>query len=186
MINVSIDLDNTLFDMEPLYKMAFRETGFPYTPATKWDLYKVYPTRVADRLVELFKSEHLYKNPLLDEKIPVVVNRVYNSKMFKVHYVTERFVKNPEKTFNQLKSAGLPCAREDVFDMPAPKVEVLKSIDSHVHFDDSPNIISDCIKHGVRCVMISNDKTLYNHELRGHVIWFPNIMTALNQMCPVK
>jgi hypothetical protein len=172
--------------MEPLYKMAFEGSGVSYTPSTDWDIYKNYPASICDRLVELFKSPQLYQNPLLDKKIPDVLRTVYNSGVFKVHYVTERFVKNPEMTFNQLKSAGLPVVQSDVYDMNLPNVEVLKQIGSALHFDDSPNIVNDCLKHGVKCVMISNDKTLYNHFMRGKVRWYPDIITALKHKCPVK
>ncbi|MDR1071860.1 MAG: hypothetical protein LBL21_04425 [Rickettsiales bacterium] len=186
MIKISLDLDDTIFDMEPLFRMAFEDSGVPYLPRTEWNIYEIYPAKVCDRLTELFRSPHLYKNPLLSEKIPAEVRRVYNSNIFKVHYVTERYVKNPDMTLEQLSNAKLPGGISDVYDMDMPKIQVLQQIGSALHFDDSPNIIRDCQMHLVRCVMISNDKTPYNHYLRGKVRWFPDIVTALREMCPVR
>jgi hypothetical protein len=186
MIKISIDLDDTIFDMGPIYRMAFEGSDVQYAPPAKWNIYEVYPKEICDRLMELFGSEHLYKNPLLSEKIPAEVKRVYDSGVFKVHYVTERMVKSPEKTFAQLKNARLPVVMSDVYDMNLPKVRVLRQIGSVLHFDDSPNVIGDCLDQGVRCVMISNDKTPYNHHLRDLVKWFPDIITALGRMCPVR
>ena len=46
------------------------------------------------------------------------------------------------------------------------KSSILKYMDLETHFDDSPEVIEDLKNNKVNYTMISNDDTLYNHDLR--------------------
>ncbi len=76
-------------------------------------------------------------------------------------------------------NAGINCTFSQVYDKKQPKVEVLKEIGTELHFDDSPNVVGDCLREGVNIAMISNDTTLYNHYLRNRVQHYTDLKTAL-------
>ena len=114
---ITFDLDNVIFDMKPLYKEAFRRAGVPYVKPTDWDLYKSYNNAaVVENLLELFGDDLLYKMPVLDREIPYILNKLIVRRDLDVLFVTERKLKQPEKTFWQLRRAGIVCAINQVYD----------------------------------------------------------------------
>lgn len=178
-MNISFDLDNVIFDLEPLYMKSFDDSGLVYYKPELWDVKKCYPEHIAKKLLELFGDDCLYNMPLLDEEIPYIINNIMDNNNFNVSFVTERLKKQPIKTHNQLLRSGIICSRNQVFDKKPPKIEVLKQIKTDLHFDDSPNVINDCLKNHIDVIMISNDKTLYNHYLRSRVEHYKDLKTAL-------
>ena len=178
-MRVSFDLDSVIFDISPLYKRACAEFGVEYQPPLYFDIYKAYPANVAARLWELFADDDLYKTPIISQEYPAILNNLLKNSKFDVFFVTQRILKQPEKSFKQLQNAGINCNFTQVYDDPRPKVDVLKQIKSDLHFDDSPNVVADCIRDGVNVVMISNENTLYNHHLRNRVKYYDNLKTAM-------
>ena len=204
MKKISIDLDWTLFDLEPIIKSAFKGSREKYTRQKFFLIQDCYSPEIVKKLERLLNSKLFYETPLLDQKIPDILNRVYFSGQYNVNYVTDRSLysldeyflenqtinegleKNLDKTIKQLINSKIPCNKENVFELKMRKIEVLKKIKSELHFDDAPHIIESCQKNGIPCVMISNDKTLYNHFLRDKVKWYPNMVAALQSECPVE
>lgn len=180
-MKISFDLDNTIFDMEPIYKRANEEFGVPYKIPTHWDVDKCYPPNVTARLLELFADDSLYTMPLISAEYPVILNNVLNNNNYETFFVTQRMLQQPQKSFAQLRNAGINCRYDQVHDNPTPKVDILQKIGVDVHFDDSPYVVDDCLRAGVNVVMISNDKTPYNHYLRRRVKYYGDLKTALVQ-----
>lgn len=178
-MKISFDLDNVIFDIEPLYIQANAEFGVEYKKPWHWDIDKCYPANVTARLFELFKDDVLYKMPLVSQEYPTILNSLLHDPKYKVFFVTQRRLQQPEKSFAQLHRAGINCKYTQVHDKKPPKIEILKAIKTDLHFDDGPHVVSDCLRAGVNVAMISNDKTLYNHHLRGRVPYYPDLKTAL-------
>lgn len=178
-MKITIDLDTVIFDIEPLYKLAFTECGKKYKRPTEWDITKCYDTDVATRLNELFGDDMLYTLPVIDKQLPKMINKLLQRPDLEVLFVTERKYQQPEKTFNQLRNAGILCDMNQVYDKSGKKSDILKELKPDFHFDDSPFVISGCLEKDVPIVMISNNKTLYNHYLRDMVEYYTSLRQAL-------
>lgn len=180
-MKISFDLDNTIFNIEPLYERAHREYGVDFKRPTDWDIDKCYPANVTARLFELFADDSLYTMPLISAEYPIILNNILNNDKYETFFVTQRVLQQPQKSFRQIRNAGINCKYEQVYDKKLPKVEVLKELNVDLHFDDSPYVVADCLRAGVNVVMISNNHTLYNHHLRDRVKHYKNLKTALIQ-----
>ena len=183
-MKITIDLDQVLFDNRPLFKQAFKNAGYTalkYVEYTDWDLRKCYDEVVVKRIFELFNDDFLYTMPLLDKKIPYILNDLMQRPDLEVLFVTERVLKQPQKTFQQLLNAGINCNFEQVCDQEGKKSDILFELKTDLHFDDSPYVVSGCIEKNIPIVMISNNATKYNHYLRKDVPYYPNLRTALIQ-----
>jgi hypothetical protein len=176
---LTIDLDSVIFNMRPLYNKAFRRAGCDYKKQTSWDIDTIYEEDVCRNLIDLWSSDYLYTMPVLDKKIPQILNQLMARKDMDVLFVTERLLKQPEKSFEQLRRAGIECTFNQVVDKDGLKSDILQELKPDMHFDDSPYVIKGCIKKSVPVVMISNNSTLYNHDLRDKVEYYPNLRTAL-------
>lgn len=179
-MRITFDLDDVIFNLRPIFVEAFKRAGQPVTPQTSWDIAEIYSESVCDNLRDLWESDILYKMPLLDKKIPHILNVLMARPDMEIFFVTERRLKQPMKTYRQLRDAGIKCNYSQVYDQYGLKSDILKEIKPDIHFDDSPNVIRGCLEKSVPIVMISNDLTLYNHFLRDKVEHYANLRTALN------
>ena len=178
-MKISIDLDNVIFNVEPLYRMAFKIVGEKFKLPEDYDIYKCYDDKIADVLMDLFQSDHLYQMPLVYPNIPKVLNNLMLRPNIEISFVTERVKKQPDKTFRQLRNAGIHCSMSQIYDMHGFKPDILQTISPDVHYDDSPNVVLGCIERNIPIVMISNAKTPYNHNLCEVVENYRGLLTAL-------
>lgn len=177
-MRISFDLDNTIFDLSVLYQMACDANGCKYTPPADYDIYKSYDMPIADELTKLFSSPHLYETPVISSVIPDAINKLIANPEHDVHFVTERYICDVAMDHTQLCNAGILCNIANVHDC-TPKIDALLQLKPDIHFDDSPRVVSDCIRNGINVVMISNPETLYNAHLRGLVEHHTNLVDAL-------
>jgi hypothetical protein len=187
MKQISIDLDWTLFDLQPLYSMAFPRLT-PFWPPESEDIHQSYSYKYANKISNLLFTDEVHKTPLIDSGIPKVISDVLDTQRYKIYYISDRALRDQKKTFFQLKRAGIKCDFTDVYDIQSiPKMQILRDvIRPAIHFDDSPTIIQSCIRNNINCIMISGDKTPFNHCLRDQVKWYPSIVDALKQECLAK
>ena len=177
---ITIDLDSVIFDIQPLYREGFRRAGIPYKKPTSWILKETYDNEaVINNLLELFGDDMLYSMPLLDKNIPYILNNLLSDSAYDILFVTERMYKQPEKTFNQLRGAGINCSYNQVVDKDGLKSDILKELKTDMHFDDGPLVVAGCLDKGVPVTMISNNNTLYNHYLRNRVQYYNSLHDAL-------
>ncbi len=176
---LTFDLDDVIFNMKPLALEAFKRAGVPYIKQTSWNIDEIYDKKVCDNLVDLWASDFLYTMPVLDKEIPYILNGLMSQRDMEVFFVTERRLKQPEKTFRQLRQAGINCSYAQVYDEEGLKSDILRDIGPDIHFDDSPNVIRGCLAKSVPVTMISNNSTLYNHYLRPHVEYYTSLRGAL-------
>lgn len=176
-MRLAIDLDNTIFDLAWLYKDICARHNVKYVSPTSWDIYESYPRAVADDLMTAFNSDAICHTPILNAKIPGILNALYTNPDYMVYYITER----PNgRDIWQLNNAGIICDPENMINCK-PKIDALKEYRVDLCFDDSPQIVQDCIDNNIDVVMISNQDTAYNHHLRGHVENYPDLITALSK-----
>ena len=180
-MRITFDLDDVIFNMKPLTMEAFRRAGQPYVKTTSWNISEVYDEKVCEHLRELWADDMLYSMPVLDKKIPYILNDLMKRPDMDILFVTERRLKQPQKTFQQLRNAGINCSFNQVYDQEGHKSDILKELKPDLHFDDSPYVIQGCLEKSVPVVMISNNSTLYTHSLRDRVEYYTSLRTALNK-----
>lgn len=178
-MRITFDLDDVIFNMRPIFVEAFRRAGLPYVKSTSWNIEEIYDKKVCDNLRDLWADDMLYQMPVLDKKIPYILNNLMARPDMDILFVTERRLKQPEKSFQQLRNAGIKCSFNQVYDQIGLKSDILKELKPDIHFDDSPNVIKGCIEKSVPVVMISNNSTLYNHHLRKSVEYYTSLRGAL-------
>lgn len=188
MKNISLDLDNTVFDLEPVYKMGF--IGFPqykYKSPISWAVYECYPREIADKILGYFRTIENYKTPLLYKRYPKLISKWQQK--YNIKIITSRRSNEPDvlfqgnmiswvryQTYEQIKRAGIPIKMDDVIDVNGhSKIEAFHKENIDLVIDDSPVVIEECLDAGVDCIMISTKKTPYNHYLREKVVWVKNL-----------
>ena len=181
-MTITFDLDSVIFDINPLMAKAFDGSGQSYFYPTNWDMYKCYSFPIVNKMLELFADDELYNAPLIDKKIPQMLNSLMRRPNTDVLFVTQRVLKQPIKTFQQLTNAGIHCNFSQIYDRHGAKSDILRDIKTDLHFDDSPIVVSGCIEKHVPIVMISNETTPYNYHLRGLVKHYENLRTAMIDM----
>lgn len=180
---IGLDLDNCIFDTESLYKQAFVNTEYRYTLPTSWKVVECYPKQIADYLCKIFKSKAIYYTPLLNEKLPYTINHLKNYIDIKVLSARYNEDFNAQKaSYDQLQRNRIHIPLEDIIITKKSKINDIISNRIDIMFDDSPHIIKECLDNKVRCIMISNDRTLYNHYLRKYVENYTDLVYALNKV----
>lgn len=179
-MRITLDLDDVIFNTIPLYELAFKQAGQTFTQyPTNWNLHACYDEKVCDNLYKLFKSDLVYNMSVIDNTIPDILNTLIQRPDIEVLFVTQRLLKQPFKTFKQLRNNSIHCSYKSIYDKEGKKSDILAELKTDLHFDDSPHVISDCIKANIPVVMISNPTTPYNYHLRNHVEHYTDLRTAL-------
>ena len=192
MKNISLDLDNTIFDLEPVYKMGFKD--FPqhkYTPPISWAVYECYPRQIADKILGYFRTIENYQTPLLNDKYPQLVNEWQQK--YNIKFITSRRSNEPDvcffdgnteikiswaryQTYKQILNSGIRVSMNNVIDVNGnTKIEAIKNNNIDLVIDDGPIVIEECLDANIDCVMISTNKTPYNHYLREKTLWAKNL-----------
>lgn len=185
-IILSFDLDNTIFDITPLYEKAWYATH-PFDEATltqekfkmpvNWDFTLDWDEKTSSILTDLFQSKDLTDIRLNDYRLQQAIRGLLYHPIFDVYFITDRYLSLYDNTVEQIR-------RNIYYDIPQEKIvncyinkpRLLKTIidinttkqRSLIHFDDKPQTFIDCNKdndYPVHCILISNKNTPYNHDL---------------------
>jgi len=193
MKTIGLDLDNTVFNSEPLYKMGFKRFDriYKYTPPKDWDLFKCYPSPVVYDILDLFNSDVVYKMPLLNKKYPEVIQNWQHK--YDVKVLTSRKSEKTDayffgdiyrkkvswvrlKTYEQIWNNGMYVPMDNIIQTNTyDKIDEIEKHNIDLVIDDGPKVIEGCLKNGVDCIMVSTAKTPYNHYLRNKVKWVKNL-----------
>ena len=184
-LRIAIDLDNTVFDTARMIRGICAMHNVDFNNIKSYDVYQCVPKNVADEIMGAFNSPELRDMPVLNQEIPKTLNRIARCANTTVYFITERPVATADMDINQLRRAGIACDKNNIVHCK-PKIAALCEYNINLCFDDSPQIVLDCIEHNIDVVMISNDDTPYNHHLRGHVEHYPDLMTALGARGIIK
>jgi hypothetical protein len=181
-MKIGLDLDNCVFDAEPLYKQAFTRTEYKYYPPKNYWIGEAYPKPVADNLYKIFRSEAVLWTKPFDFKLPGLINLISTNPQHEVHVITARELPNAKDgTINQLRRNGIYIPNENIHITDFDKVQLAKFLKLDVIFDDSPIVIQNCLDNNIPCVMISTPVTPYNHHLRNKVEHYTSLYKALQQ-----
>jgi len=190
-MNIAIDLDNTIFDAEPIYKMGFVGFKYKYELPKTLNIYECYPKEIADNIMNHFRSIENYKTVLLDDKYPQLIQEWKNTNNIK--YITSRKSNNGDiyfydgigfrliswsqyYTYKQLLNSKIKASIDDIIMTNGhSKIKSFQRENIGLVIDDSPIVIEECLNNNIDCVMISTEKTPYNHYLRKKSQWANNL-----------
>ena len=69
---IGLDLDNTVFNAEPIFKMGFKYFhNYRYHLPQDHNLYNCYPKEVADKIMEYFKTKPGYNTKPFNPKYSI-------------------------------------------------------------------------------------------------------------------
>lgn len=181
MIRIGLDLDNCIFDSEPIYKKAFEGTSYKYFLPQRYLISETYPKDVADRLLYLFQCEDTYITKPYDPTLAGYINDLIDSKECEFHVITARKSLNDPllDTFKQLQRYNFQIPLSNIHITTLNKTATILKYKIDYMLDDNPHVIEDCLNSKATPILISNEKTPYNQYLRNKVEWHPDIKTAL-------
>lgn len=189
---LGLDLDNTVFDAEPIYKMGFAYFHkYKYFRPPVWYIYDCYPKEVADKIIEYFKTKPGYDTKPFNPKyswllwewqqkydLKIITSRStdYGTCYFFGDIVRKKVTFARAWTYDQLEKYHMRVPMDNIIDLGThTKLEAIKEQKVDLMIDDSPIVIEECLDNGIDCAMVSNAKTPYNHYLRNKVIWGKNL-----------
>lgn len=188
---ISIDLDNTLFNIQPIYRSGFGPHQH-YTPPTDWDLTKCYSKEIAAKIIAAFKSPAIFKTSLINDSYPYLLHNLRNFNQLRF-ITTRKSDKKPVpygdsyvpyelyETYRQLLANGIRCAFKEVIPTKdETKLDAIRAAHIDLVIDDSPVVIEKCLEEGIDHVLISNQNTPYNHYLREQATWAKDLYGAVN------
>lgn len=186
-ILLTIDLDNVVFDLSPIYKKAVYESGekVDWKPSS-YNIDKAYPEKTATILKRLLFEDYDLVAPgrvIEGDKLIQTINNLIQSPMYDVCFVTDRSLHLP--TYEQLRMNGINVLKGNLYICNGNKLAVLESLlkdyHYHIHFDDLPEIIEGCNNVGIKGVLIRSPYTLYNHSMKTKFA-YPTLLKALKSI----
>lgn len=158
MIKIGLDLDNCIFDSEPIYKKAFEGTNYKYFLPQRYLISETYPKEVSDKLLHLFQCEEC-------EFHVITARKSFNDPLL--------------DTFKQLQRYNFQIPLSNIHITTLNKTATILKYKIDYMLDDNPHVIEDCLNSKATPILISNEKTPYNQYLRNRVEWHPDVKTAL-------
>lgn len=184
-LKIAIDLDNTVFNTAIMIRNICVQNNVNFGDLTSYDPYQCVPKNVADEIIAAFDSIDLHNMPVLNKKLPDMLNMMMTRPDADVYFITERPIATANMDIGQLKNAGIMCDKNKIVHCK-PKINALCDYDINLCFDDSPIVVADCLANNIDVIMISNDDTPYNHHLRDRVEYYPDLVMALTQRKIIK
>lgn len=184
MIKIGLDLDNCIFDSEPIYKQAFEGTKYSYFLPTTYMLKDTYPEEVVNKLSQLFATELTYNTKPYDITLASYINDLIYSKKCEFHVITARKSLNDPKidSYNQLQKYNYQIPLSNIYITTFNKIPIILKYNLDYMIDDNPHVIEDCLSTNTIPILLSNEKTLYNHYLRKKVIFYTKVKDALKNI----
>jgi len=184
MIRIGLDLDNCIFDSEPLYKKAFEGTNYTYFLPQKYLITETYPKEVASNLLHIFKTEATYNTIPYDPTLASYINMLIQNKICEFHIITARTSLNDplQDTFNQLQLHNFQIPLSNIHITTLNKTSTIIKYKINYMLDDNPHVIEDCLNTNTTPILISNEKTPYNQYLRQNTRYYSDVKSALKDI----
>ena len=167
---ISFDLDNVLVNLtKEERKIANKYNIKQYTK--DWH-FSNYPEDCRQEIFEMFKNPDIMCNlkpfPYAKKLIKWFQNRgdkiyIITSRHKNIYNETMEFV---NKLFN---------INPVIVNYNESKLNPLKELNVDTWIDDSPNEMKEIQKLNIKCILISNKTTPYNHYARNFCFWLPNV-----------
>lgn len=174
-MNIAIDLDNTMVDLRAVEDVSI-EMGLKYrmSDVMSWG-YKDFPSNFVKKIYQKFSDPSYMCNlepfdgvndKLKEWKFQGHELTCITCRNPLIRKATENFVAKlfPEIDFTNFINgiSGLPGSLNE------SKISHLILMSADVLIDDGPHYIIDALNHNIRCFMISNNDTKYNHMVPDH------------------
>ena len=181
MIKIGLDLDNCIFDAEPIYKKGFEGTKYTYFLPQKYLIAETYPKEVVDRLIHLFQCQDTYSTAPYDSTLAGYMQNLQESGICEFHVITARKSFNDPlmDTYKQLQTYNFRIPLSNIHITTLNKTPTIVKYKIDYMLDDNPHVIEDCLNTKTTPILISSEKTPYNQYLRSIVEWHPDVKTAL-------
>lgn len=181
---IGLDLDGVIFDVNKVIEMIHIENGFNYIPAPIWSIKESFPKELVSKIYDAFNSiDRMVDNVPLT--LPqTAINFWVNKRLqegHEVHTVSNRSLHIAEATKVKVKELIPNISSVNI--IQGSKINTLKELKVDVMIDDSPIVINECILNGIGTIMISNNKTLYNHNLRSLTRWEEHLLNINIERC---
>jgi FMN phosphatase YigB (HAD superfamily) len=170
---IGFDLDNTLCDLTSPIKEIFKTYGVNFYSSLDWN-FSNYPEDIKKDIYKLFNNKEVMCNLKPFKDSASVINYL-ESKNYKVVVVTARnksFEIETIKFVKNLFGKDIDCY---VVSPNESKWDILRKINAVYWIDDCPQYLNEYQERGLKCFMISNDDTKYNHYLRKNIEWYEDI-----------
>lgn len=167
---IGIDLDNTLVCSNFLEQICEKE-GIKYEPPVDWD-FSNYSIEIRKAIFQSFKDPNIM---CTFKPFTGAIDTLSQFKKdgHKIIVITARNETIKKETEDYVKRL-FPMV-DKVIISGEDKTEIFKKEGIEIWIDDSPKGILDAIDLEIITIMISNDKTVYNHFVREKTIWVKTI-----------
>lgn len=172
-MKIGIDLDDTIFQNKNLANLI-ESYGFERPKLWGFKDFEIKPDNDSEELMnemgnyihEMFTDPEFMCNDNLIpfEKSIETINKMINDG-HEVVIITAR-TKNIRNKTIELVHKYLPNVSVKFVELGESKEECFRKENIHLWIDDSPHDILTAKKLGIKTILISNEKTLYNHDVR--------------------
>ena len=147
MIRIGLDLDNCIFDAEPIYKKGFEGTKYTYFLPQKYLISETYPKEVTDRLIHLFQCKDTYVTLPYDNTLAEYMNNLTEDRVCEFHVITARkSFNNPLlDTHKQLQMHNFKIPLSNIHITTLNKIPTIVKYKIDYMLDDNPHVIEDCL-----------------------------------------
>ncbi len=159
---IAFDLDDVLYSYDVISR-TLEEHGVDPASVTTWEMTEA-PQNVVNIIRERFRDAKYMCNPvgLMPDAILAI------KKIIKLGYrcivVSSRAPEIASQTRIMIKKVLPDISGIFLVGIGGSKVEILKRQCCHLLIDDGPHNIQDAMAAGINCILISNRKTLHNHQ----------------------
>ena len=168
-MKIGIDLDQVLVNQTWLFKRAFAMFNRIYY-CTKYYNFQDYPDEVRNLIFEWFSDNFYMSNlPVIPEAKAFLNHLKFND--HEVFIITARPKNVIATTIDYIRnnlSENIPIIFSDK-DVNT-KDKIVERLKLDVWIDDNPEDVVNITNLGIRCIMISNEDTVYNWKLKEKVM----------------
>lgn len=167
---VGFDLDNVLVNLtKEERKIANKHNIKQY--AKDWN-FSNYPDECKQEIYEMFKNPEIMCN-LKPFNCSKKLIKWLQNRGDKVYIITARYENVYNETIEYVNK--LFNINPIVVGFGESKIDILKELNVDTWIDDSPKEMKQIQELGIKCILISNKTTVYNHHARNFCFWLPSV-----------
>jgi hypothetical protein len=171
-MNIGFDLDQTLIDLKSVQQKIWKRHNLKYNQPIDWNFSNV-PENIRNEIFKMFEDpiQMCLAQPYKYSKRLLVKLQEQGHKVFIItarnKKIKKATIEMTRKYFGNIKTY--------VSNFGESKLDILRKENIDIWIDDAPHEIINVSKNNIRCIMISNDNTIYNHYLRPQFQWVDSV-----------
>jgi 5'(3')-deoxyribonucleotidase len=175
-MNIGFDLDEVLVNLSTEIKKIFKKQKQKYLHTIDWN-FSNYPNKIRQETFKLFEKKDIMCKLRATPLSKLLINTLKENGN-KVIVITARNINIKDDTIKFVKRLfKVPCY---VVGPDESKLDILEKEKIDIWVDDCPKYLEKYEQHGIKCIMISNKNTVYNHYLRNKIFWCHNVKWLYN------